>query len=158
MKMIKKISSLEMSPQIPTWTTCVKMIRIKCQCFRINNVVFKNISKDNQADRFAKFLKYQCDKDFTVMKPVKVRRFRHKYILDSINLEPLVYVKYQPPKTEKSVPVHMRVANDTLKDIQFSYFDEVTYGAVIVRDSEHMFILDPMDLLTFGRTNMPILF
>ncbi|KAL8199680.1 hypothetical protein R6Q57_013248 [Mikania cordata] len=124
----------------------------------INNVVFKNFSKNNQADLFGKFLKDQCDKDFTVLKPVKGRRFRHKYILDPIKMEPWIYTKYPPPNTEKSVLVHMRVADDTLKYFKRWYFDELSFGAVIFQHSDYFFILESMDLLNFGSTDMTVLF
>ncbi|KAL8226609.1 hypothetical protein R6Q57_016441 [Mikania cordata] len=124
----------------------------------VRSSLLKNVSKDNQADLFAKFLKDHCEKDFTIMKPVKGRRFRHKYIVDPIKLEPWIYTKYLQPKTEKLVHVHMRVVDDTLRDFKFWYFDELSYGAVIVRDSEDLFILDQMDLLKFGRIDMIVLF
>ncbi|KAD6454574.1 hypothetical protein E3N88_09280 [Mikania micrantha] len=69
-------------------------------------------------------------------------------------MEPWKYTKYPPPKIKKSVPVHMSVADDTLRDFKLWYFDELSYGVVIVRDYGDLFILDPVDLLKFGRTDM----
>ncbi|KAL8196810.1 hypothetical protein R6Q57_024464 [Mikania cordata] len=110
----------------------------------MNNVVFKNISEDNQADLFAKFLKDQCDKNFPTMKLAKGRRFTSKYILDPVTIRPWVYTKYPPPNKEKAIPIHMRTADNLLKDFQFWYFEEVTFEAVIVCDSDNYFILEPM--------------
>ncbi|KAL8233776.1 hypothetical protein R6Q59_019876 [Mikania micrantha] len=132
------------------------MIKRSSHLRSINNA--KNVSEDNQADLFTKFLKDQCDRDFIVMHPVKGNRFRHNYILDLIKMEATIYNKYPPPNTEKSMPIHMRVPDNALKDFKLWYFDETTYGAVIVRDFDYFFILDPMDLVKFGRTDISVLF
>ncbi|KAL8262547.1 hypothetical protein R6Q59_023896 [Mikania micrantha] len=110
----------------------------------LNKVTFMNFDKVNKANQFVKFLKDQYHIDFTIMKLAKWRRFKHKY--------------YPPPRIKKSVPIHTRVPDDTLKDFKFWYFDEDTFGVVIVRESGDIFILDPMDLLKFGRIDMIVLF
>ncbi|KAL8204424.1 hypothetical protein R6Q57_010047 [Mikania cordata] len=92
------------------------------------------------------------------MKTTKGRRFVSKYIRDPVKKEPREYTKYTPPKTEKVVLVNMRVPDNSLKNFQFCYFNEVTYGTVIVRDkTEDYNIIDPMDLLNFGKDDMMVL-
>ncbi|KAL8205562.1 hypothetical protein R6Q57_009113 [Mikania cordata] len=59
--------------------------------------------------------------------------------------------------SKKSVPVHRRVTDNSLKDFKFWYFDDISYGAVIVYDSDDFLILDPMYLQKFGKDDMMVL-
>ncbi|KAL8265759.1 hypothetical protein R6Q59_003103 [Mikania micrantha] len=92
----------------------------------INNAMFFNPSKDTQADLFAKFLKDQCDRDFPVMKTTKGRHFVSTY--------------------------------NSLANFLSWYFDEKTLAAVILWNKDDIkdidMILDPMDLLKFGKEDM----
>ncbi|KAL8199588.1 hypothetical protein R6Q57_013156 [Mikania cordata] len=124
----------------------------------INNTVFINLSKDSQAELFAKFLKDQCDKDFPIMKTAKGRRFVSKCILDPVKKEPWIYVKYPPSKTEKAVLVHSRVLNNSLHNFTSCYFNKITFAAVIVRyKSDDYILLDPMEFLMFRKDDMTVL-
>ncbi|KAL8240322.1 hypothetical protein R6Q59_013677 [Mikania micrantha] len=106
----------------------------------INNAMFFNPSKDNQADLFAKFLKDQCDNDFPVMRTAKEKHF------------------YPPPHTEEAVHVSRRAPDNSLANFLSWYFDEKTLSAVILRNKDDIndieMILDPMDLLKFGKEDM----
>ncbi|KAL8223192.1 hypothetical protein R6Q57_020591 [Mikania cordata] len=84
----------------------------------INNAMFFNHSKDNQAYLFAKFLKDQCGKDFPVMRTAKGTHFISTCIIDPKSKKPWVYYKKK----------------DDVNDVDM--------------------ILDPMDLLKFGKENM----
>ncbi|KAL8244117.1 hypothetical protein R6Q59_010375 [Mikania micrantha] len=77
----------------------------KFDLWSINNAMFFNPSKDSQAELFAKLLKDKCDKDFSVMKTAKGRRFISSCILDPVKKEPWVYYKNPPPATKKAVPI-----------------------------------------------------
>ncbi|KAL8251876.1 hypothetical protein R6Q59_035569 [Mikania micrantha] len=124
----------------------------------INNAMFFHPSKDNQAYLFAKFLKDQCEKDFPVMRTAKGRRFVSKCIIDLKTKKYWVYYKYPPPLTEEAVPVSPRAPDNSLANFMSWYFDEKTLSAVILRNKDDIndigMILDPMDLLKFGKEDL----
>ncbi|KAL8265786.1 hypothetical protein R6Q59_003130 [Mikania micrantha] len=123
-----------------------------------NNSMFFNPSKDSHADLFVKFIKDQCDRDFPVMKTTKGRRFVPTCILDLVKKEPWIYYNYPLPHTEKAILVSLRAPDNSLANFMSWYFDEKTLAAVILQNKDHIkdidMILDPMDLLKFGKENM----
>ncbi|KAL8257478.1 hypothetical protein R6Q59_029519 [Mikania micrantha] len=120
--------------------------------------VFYNPSKDSQAELFAKFIKEQCDKDFPTMNTAKGKQFISSCILDPVKKEQWIYFKYPPPATKKAVPVSTRVPDNMLQNFDLWYFDEKTHAATIMRTKGDIhdvdIILDPIDLLKFGKDDM----
>ncbi|KAL8215989.1 hypothetical protein R6Q57_022826 [Mikania cordata] len=127
----------------------------------INKEVFYNSSKDSQAELFAKFLKDECDTDFPTMKTTKGKRYVSSCIIDPVKKKPWIYYRYPPPATVKAVPVSSRVPDNTLKNIDFWYFDEKTDAVVIMNTKGDLndldIIMDLMDLLKFGKDDMQVL-
>ncbi|KAD6119014.1 hypothetical protein E3N88_10285 [Mikania micrantha] len=124
----------------------------------IDKAMFFNPSKDSQADLFAKFIKDQCEKNFPVMRTAKGRRFVSSCIIDPKTKKPWVYYKYPPPHVEQAVPVSPRVPDNSLAKFISWYFDDLNLAAVILRNMDDIddidMILDPMDLLKYGKDDM----
>ncbi|KAD6118935.1 hypothetical protein E3N88_10206 [Mikania micrantha] len=124
----------------------------------INKAMFFNPSKDSQADLFAKFIKDQCEKDFPVMRTGKGRRFASTCIIDPKTKKTWIYYKYPPPHVEITVPVSPRVSNNSLANFLSWYYDDLNLAAVIIKNKDDIddidIILDPMDLLKYGKDDM----
>ncbi|KAD5507987.1 hypothetical protein E3N88_15690 [Mikania micrantha] len=124
----------------------------------IDKAMFLNPSKDSQAELFAKFIRNQCEKDFPTMRTAKGRRFVSSCIIDTKTKKPWVYYKYPPPHVEQAVTASPRVPDNSLANFLSWYFDDLNLAAVILRNKDDIndvdIILDPMDLLKYGKEDM----
>ncbi|KAL8232121.1 hypothetical protein R6Q57_001899 [Mikania cordata] len=78
--------------------------------------------------------------------------------IQELSKKPWIYYRYPPPRVVQEVPVPQQVPDNSLAKFLSWYLDEMNLAAMILRNADDTedidMILDPMDLLKFGKEDM----